>query len=115
MSAEEGSQGPQPEGELSTPSQGDSRGRPLPPHQACAPVVPVWLLQEAQGERALREGQGFNQGVCQPTTRGTNSSVAWEKASYPQHGPRSREVEGNSLLERSTQCWSPLAPHLLSV
>lgn len=79
---EEGSQGPQPELELSTPSQGSSRGRFLLPHQACAPVVPVWLLQEAQGERALREGQGFSQGDCQPTTSRTNSSMAWEKVSH---------------------------------
>lgn len=97
MSAEEGSQGPQPELELSTPSQGSSRGRSLLPYQACAPVVPVWLLQEAKGERALWKGQGFRQRLRQPATSGTISSMAWEKFSYPHHGPRSREVEGNPL------------------
>lgn len=98
VSAEEGSQGPQPELEVSTPSQGSSRGQPLLPHEACAPVVPVWLLQEAQGERGLREGQGLSQGVCEPTLSGTISSMAWKKASYSHHGPRSSEVESNPML-----------------
>lgn len=45
------------------PSQGSRGGRPLLPHEACAAMVSVWLLQEAQGEGGLWEGQGLKQGL----------------------------------------------------
>lgn len=45
------------------PSQGSCGGRPLLPHEACAAMVSVWLLQEAQGEGGLWEGQGLKQGL----------------------------------------------------
>lgn len=66
--------------ELSCPSicpsvQGRGGGRRLQPHEARAEVVPVWLLQEAQGE-GWRESAGL-----WPSQRSTSPSLA------PTHGP----------------------------
>ena len=44
------------------------------------------------------------------TRSGTDSSTAWDKASYRHHGPRSREVEGSPMLVSPCSVFEETAP-----
>lgn len=89
-------------------SQGSRGGRPLLPHEACAAMVSVWLLQEAQGEGGPVGRAGSQAGVCQPTMSGTNTLLCGpEDAQLCPPRPQIPRGEGQSflgLLGPSSQC-----------
>lgn len=86
--------------------QGRARGRRLQPHQARAAVVPVRLLQEAQGEDRPRAGlqPSALRPHEAPTPRGLEGS--W---SSPQR-PQALRDEGQTLTAHRGERWPGQAP-----
>lgn len=72
--------------------QGRTGGRRLRPHQARAAVVPVRLLQEAQGED--RCGAGLQPSAVRPPEAPGRSRphMAWKHPGHPHSGPRFSEM-----------------------